>query len=220
MQGEMYRATIHWHNKERSMSESCFLYESYGDFKERYDALCHKMETDIAEWGVTLQSVHPDIDSPPFTYTIGLTDLGWPELMIVGIAHEYAGYSLNYIVQEYLRENRIPQRGDVLKEFIVAGISLRIGTISSKNVLDWMCQAGYRQERVKGPIPKGLQIVWPDKRNVFPADIEFDLQFIERQPCLTADGVWDYEPENSSLSAQEFDVDILKGLAKERRSVI
>ena len=49
----------------------------------------------VQRYGWAVQGVETEAGGSPFTYTIGLTGLGHPELVIVGVDHRVAGMAIN-----------------------------------------------------------------------------------------------------------------------------
>jgi hypothetical protein len=155
---------------------------------DRFLMLLEKIEQDIAgERKCSLMSVFPtDGDAPdfvPFTYTIGLTDMGWPELIIAGLPGHVAGSILNRVVDQCLEKFGEPVAGVVdLDE--VANYPVRFQSISDAQRDEYMKWAVARQERVHGPEPRALQVVFPDPDGRWPDDPECEAKtaFVQQLP--------------------------------------
>lgn len=58
----------------------------------------------IAEHGWAVQGVLHTATEPPFSYTVGLTGAGLPELIVVGVSHQVGVTMLNKLAQQSLAE--------------------------------------------------------------------------------------------------------------------
>lgn len=117
-------------------------------------------------------SVAPAIDSDDpevwFTYTIGLPHtFGWPELICFGLDSEFAHGLLSDAIDECKSKNNIPSAGMILTE-VIEGFPAKL--VDGSSIPDnyfgyarWFA----RYIGTKDP-PDRLQLLWPDKRGVFP----------------------------------------------------
>ena len=118
---------------------------------------------------------------PPFTYTVGLTDMGWPELIVAGINPQIGTLLINRIVAHYLEIGVVPAdgvelSGDTLDFTYPTRLKQRNDAVNTH-----MFQAVYRQERVEGPAPTALQIIFPDEDGRFPSDPGVDEKTVRVQ---------------------------------------
>lgn len=142
------------------------------------DQYAAQLRTIIAEHGWAVQGVHATETAPPFSYTVGLTDAGLPELIIIGLPTNVAGIVLNRLAKESLTEELETGRkydlpnGDQTLPYL-------IGTVSSVNRREYLKVAAslYDRHRIKA-----LQVIWPSKEGLFPEDDGWDLA--EVQPVL------------------------------------
>lgn len=141
---------------------------------DEYDQLCMKM---IAEHGWMVQGVFPRAgdDGEPFSYTVGLTLAGLPELVISGLPAELAGGLLNTAAQQSLTEEFTA--GQVLTE--TASVPLRAVEAPTAEVN--MARRLYPDHQVRA-----LQLVWPDAGGAFPGDPTWSLG--TAQPVFTTAG--------------------------------
>ena len=96
--------------------------------------------------------------TPPFSYTIGLTDLDHPEIVITGMPFEAAQAFLN-LVGESVRDGAHFGHGDSTNEFSESGEVLFIRAED---------QTGLAAVRDRFPQHDALQLVWPDSTGAFP----------------------------------------------------
>lgn len=134
-----------------------------------YKQFTETVEQNIKTHGCNIVSSY-DSKGRVFSYTIGLTDRGWPELIISGPPPEVAGTALNRAVAELKSRcsERGPTPGDILNDPLLVPVELR--KVDPRVLLGYMAQAVYRQERVGGPAPEALQVVWPDELGLWPGE--------------------------------------------------
>jgi hypothetical protein len=142
-----------------------------------YDSFTANVEGHIAATGQSVIGVFGDGISPTFSYTIGRTDRGKPELIAVGLPPATAQAIFNSI-----NDGMEPETvGEVIEG--VANFPLRLGAVSDAAIDEYMVQAVARQERVAGPRPAALQVVYPDPEGRYPGDEGYSLP-PELQPVL------------------------------------
>ena len=157
-------------------------------FAKRVLLLNDKIEIDIAgDRKCALMSVCRATDDDdqnflPFTYTIGLTDIGWPELIIAGLGGVTAGTILNAVVTRCLTDLGPPIAGVEIKK--IANYPVRLQSISDEQRDEYLRWSVARQERVGGPEPQVLQVVFPDPNGKWPDDpkCEAKTAFVQQLP--------------------------------------
>ena len=70
--------------------------------EENLIAMNRKIEHDIEKYGVCVIGVFPDVEKhkPGFSYTIGLSQLGFPEQLMFGLRPEIATHFFNTFVED------------------------------------------------------------------------------------------------------------------------
>ncbi|RZS86879.1 uncharacterized protein DUF4262 [Motilibacter rhizosphaerae] len=135
------------------------------------DAL-RSMQGLIDEHGWALQGVEGEGKRPPFTYTVGLTRRGLPELCITGIEGERSAPYLNEAARELVSGGEIRPGGSVH----VLGMHFE--------VVEMAYAPAHLNTAVNlyGDTITGWQLVWPDRHGRWP----WDEQWAERwaQPLL------------------------------------
>jgi hypothetical protein len=123
-----------------------------------------------------------DRPTAPFNYTIGLSDLGWPELIMAGVDNRVAAQIINTIVERCLADGA-PKVGQVMHQ-VIADYPVRFKAISDQQRDDYLCWAINRQQRVGRAEPRALQVEFPDEAGRWPDDPECDpkVQFIQSLP--------------------------------------
>jgi hypothetical protein len=134
-------------------------------FLERIKALEEKIERDIASPSkCSIMGVFPiEGQSPPFpfNYTIGLSDMGWPELIMAGLDNRIAARLINEIIERCVETTPPEEQRD-----------------------KYMCWAVDRQKRIGRAEPDALQVIFPDDEGRWPDDPECDakVQYILSLP--------------------------------------
>jgi hypothetical protein len=132
----------------------------------------------IAEHGWALQGVEHTATEPPFNYTVGLTEAGLPELILVGLSLQIGGLILNKLAKQSLTEAlEVGRRYDLANGDQI--LTCLIGPVSRANRRAYLRAAAYHygQHRVSA-----LQVFWPSEHGGFPGESEWDLG--EIQPVL------------------------------------
>lgn len=105
----------------------------------------------------------PAPDSAPFTYTVGLTDRGWAELIVTGLPVEVAGVYLANAVDE--QESRgafgAGQRSSALTESGEV-IFIKVDDTSGMTAT----------HELMGDF-EALQLIWPDSTDRFPWQVGY-----------------------------------------------
>lgn len=130
-----------------------------------------EVEASIADHGLYIAHAR-DWRGRLFSHTIGLTDNGWPELIIAGPSPEVATQCLHRAVLELMEFEEVfgqgPHPGSVvLDAFFLPG---RLRAVDPVALLGYMQSAIDRQQLRGGPMPTALQLVWPDEDWQFPED--------------------------------------------------
>lgn len=144
-----------------------------------------KLEDDIEKFGVSF--VWSNCKTGTFVYTIGLTDRKWPELILKGIPMSIALEILGVCCAYYDSIDRQPEHGEFNDEFTTTGSMFR--EVSIPELEEYMGQCIDRQLRVKGPMPRALQIMWPDKNGNFPGSPQIDLAIATLQEMFIEDNI-------------------------------
>jgi hypothetical protein len=160
----------------------------------------------IEEYGCFVLTVgngkHPELN---YTYTIGIYDTcGQPDLITAGLHHEVAHSALNEAARLLrfgadLTQGRHPD--------LIGNVDCEFRPVDPKWVARLMNWANWYYEGTDYPV---LQLVYPDLKNRFPQDEEFDSHF--DQPLLQAsvpmrhreEDFWNGADETSSLFGWKF----------------
>lgn len=136
----------------------------------------------IREHGVVIQFVfateeHP---GPTFAYTIGMTDIGAPELIVFGFPQELAGGLMNHLFNE-MRTCNMPRDLEKIEDLM--SVPLLLESIDSEVAGEYAVQADvYYAQRERKPVFK--QILWPDEKGCYPYEKGFDRELKDIQPYL------------------------------------
>jgi hypothetical protein len=105
--------------------------------------------------------------TPPFAYTVGLTEKGHPELALVALDDRLSGMILNALGEAAVDGAHL-EAGQRLEGLIGNDLSLQV--LECPDPL----RANLFSAYVDGDPPAALQIVWPDAQGRFPGEPGFD----------------------------------------------
>lgn len=104
-------------------------------------------------------------NSPQFAYTAGLSLLGFPELIMVGIPDDVSHPILNTIGRGFVAGDIEASHGVVIEE--VATTDCQLFAVSVGAMHKYMTLCRKVSQRKNGGF-KALQVVWPDKAGRYP----------------------------------------------------
>ncbi|WP_099020827.1 DUF4262 domain-containing protein [Mycolicibacterium palauense] len=99
-------------------------------------------------------------DGPPFSYTVGLTDRGLPELAIYGLPPHTAHGVLNAAARKALDHGQLPC-GEPLSEVLAGGLTVVALTMDDTDDLTTV-------RALYGAVLAAQQILWPDAHGRMP----------------------------------------------------
>lgn len=113
-------------------------------------------------------------DRRPYAYTIGLHQLGLPELLVTGVTSDRALALLDYFIEEVIADGA-PKPGDLI--VLCDNAMIEAVHVDHPDAhLDLAVQ-------LFGPTLRALQLVWTDACGRWPWDKGFDFDGL-RQPVL------------------------------------
>lgn len=125
---------------------------------DRQAAYLSQCRSVIAEHGWMVQGVFPTtVGEVGFSYTVGMTPAGLPELLIAGLNFSNSGVLLNLAVERHLKQEI--EAGDVLDS--IANVAFRVVPAPAAKL--GVAKALYGQVRA-------LQLVWPAENGSYPGD--------------------------------------------------
>lgn len=151
--------------------------------QDQMDKVDRKVVEDISRTGWSDISVFPTQDSPglPFNYTVGFAEFEHPDLIMIGLNNEQAHgvlWAAFNQIKAGTRYNADEYYEEILVEFPVGFVEV----LEPMNDDFPMSMT----RRLYGEV-HALQLVWPDKKGMFPWHNQFDAEYRDHQPLL---GVW------------------------------
>lgn len=139
-----------------------------------------KISSDVAKYGFHVAIVPGDGYSPAFAYTIGLhKTYGYPELICFGLPQDLL-HSLLWSGKELLDKQPVPDQSIGYPDFI-GDYDVRFLTVDKAWYKYYF---GYGIWFNQGQEFPALQIVWPDKKALFPWQEDFNPDWKAGQPLL------------------------------------
>jgi Domain of unknown function (DUF4262) len=136
--------------------------------------------SDIKEHGFHIALFNGDGYSPSFAYTIGLfKTYGYPELICFGLSLELL-HSVLWSGKDLLDKQSSPDLAAEYPDFL-EGYNVRLLEVDKARYADYLGYAGWFYGNWDFP---ALQIVWPDKKTLFPWQAGFNPNWKFGQPLL------------------------------------
>lgn len=147
------------------------------------DEFIAKLEPLIDKHGFAGLMIQGDTPEDSFTYSVGLTDQQWPEMVVMMNNPQIALTILNSTIYKLLGSERRPVDGMVVTEALTVPVRLR--ELSSTAVLGHFKGALRRANNQGKPneAVSGFQILWPDADGRFPDEDGYDYERFP-QPLL------------------------------------
>ena len=148
------------------------------DLEKRRDTALLSLLGKIEDRGWAFVSVHPTLDEPgiEFSYTVGLTALGHPELAIYGLPGSTAGTLLNIVGERIKDHGAQLNAGDRLQDVIANDLDIAVLAMSDLSDLTQV-------HAVYGVVDAALQLVWPGRNGRMPWESGYSIK-LEAQPLL------------------------------------
>lgn len=136
--------------------------------------------TNIARDGLHIQHVFGSENSPPFSYTIGMTNIGAPELIVFGLPPEV----VHGAIMEYFNQLRMchrPKDGRMIKD--LWDVTMLLETVEKDEAAPYTVQAdAYFEDNGKKPTYK--QMLWPDQGGKYPHQYGYNRDYRAIQPYI------------------------------------
>lgn len=138
----------------------------------------------IEKYGCHLALVEPDSYLPGFAYTIGFYGkYNHPEIICFGLHNDLMTALLNH-ARDLIKQGTTFQPGKPYEGFL-KDYTVQFIEVEKEFYADYVGYAGwYYENSFDFPL---LQLVWPDKQNLFPWEEDFNPDWKFRQPLLDRD---------------------------------
>lgn len=138
---------------------------------DQMDKFLAEAEAKIAEYGVIIIGV---IDGQQFYYTVGLTAIGEPELMLMGnIPHEYARATLNDLASRVVDDGVRFKPGDVPPDVLDGYDVMLCGPVPALMLDKYPPGLAGRIYGVDAV--RAYQVVYQDKNHLYPWQEGYDM---------------------------------------------
>lgn len=134
----------------------------------------------IEQYGCHLTLIEGDNYLPAFVYSIGLFKrFKHPEIICFGLKNEVAAAIINHAC-DLVKSGEILQPNKLYNGFL-GGCNIQFLEVSKEHYPDYIGYAGWFYNSFDFPL---FQLVWPDKKDNFPWDKGFNLDWKYKQPLL------------------------------------
>ena len=121
----------------------------------------------------------------PWTYTVGLAQIGQPELVLMGLEPVPAHFAISWVANEGRAGRPVP----LDQPFLLDGVGVKVLDVPDEWVLGdrsrmaaWFAHFGAADS--SRPLPEIRQVVWPDAAGRFPDDPRCAEWVVREQPLL------------------------------------
>jgi len=135
---------------------------------------------DIAKYGCSIMHVMAEGESPPFAYSIGITQqTGAPEAVVIGLKQPMAHFVLN----EYNSRVRAGERFEVGSSYsgFLEGFEVFVEDVPLSAYEDYF---GQDIDFYSGPHFKVVQLIYPTTKGIWPWGADAPESFRRWQPIL------------------------------------
>ncbi len=149
-----------------------------------------KLEEDVATYCVSV--VHTSTEARVgYSYTIGLSDRGLPEIAVFGVPPEFSASILNHLAATQISLTRGLMAGDSVTGIFEDGSALRIGSVTETLGRENFRFSYERRDERGLSAPMFVQIILPDNENRFPDEEDCNEDAVRYTPMLSGDA-WDF----------------------------
>lgn len=133
--------------------------------------LSKKIDAIIKRAGFAFLSIGQDGNTPPFSYTVGITETyQGPELIIFGVSQNVADAVFNGLVARIKNGERFND-GDVVVELLNMPVAIK--AVSNEIALPFTLNVASRYKGSEHS-PNFQQIVYPDHAGIFPWESDYN----------------------------------------------
>jgi hypothetical protein len=144
------------------------------------DELLVQTKNNIAKYGLQVIMVNGSDYTPSFAHSIGLFETyNQPEIICFGFSEKLGHEIINDVAD-------LMKNGETIKTYtnydnIFKDSRAEFLPVDSRNIADYFGAALNYYDTTKFP---ALQLVWTDRNDKFPWEIDFEEEFIHKQPLL------------------------------------
>lgn len=148
------------------------------------DEIRNQVEEIVSRSGHAVILVTPGEDMPGHVYTVGLGDVGWPEIVLTGLYTDQGRATVNLVIDWLRRQDLRPADGMIVQDAV--NIPLRFQGIDRADAYRFAKVAAERHIRKKRPHRefKIIQLMWPDRNGIFPDHDQYDGTDLPEQVVL------------------------------------
>jgi hypothetical protein len=139
-----------------------------------------KLIADIEEFGWSVLLIEATDYLPSFAYTVGLwKNYNHPEIISFGLSAQTLHAILN-IAGETVKSGQALMTETNYSDFFETGSAQFVG-VDQRNIQDYFGYAIWFNDQEEFP---AVQLVWTDRKDKFPWDIDYEKEFEIKQPLL------------------------------------
>jgi hypothetical protein len=144
------------------------------------DSVEEKLRHDVQQFGWHVMNVLPEGEHPPHSYSIGLfATYGHPEIVVVGLPGNRAHHFINNLADE-IKDGATFEAGSRYRH-VIEGFDVMFLRVEPAMYREHFGRALDYYGGLGFPV---VQMVWPDRHNVFPWERSCDAGIRDLQPVL------------------------------------
>lgn len=144
----------------------------------------------VRTYGHAVLAIGAEPPEPSFSYTVGLWESGWPEVIVFGLGPQVAQPILNHLVQLCRQRGAPPAAGEVVLE--ISNLPVGFADFAPEHQQNYMAQALYHCERHGGTFAGGVQMVLSDRKGLLPGQPGYDHQYMDKFSPRLGRAPWDF----------------------------
>jgi hypothetical protein len=136
-----------------------------------------QVEMLIADHGLAVMGIFPDMARglPALNYTVGLQDLGMPEIVLTGVEASIGITILNQVADWLKARGQPPAEGEIFGEgILMEGYQARFRALSPAEVEENLRICNLRNDAIGRDPPEAFQIIYQDTAKRWPEDPAYE----------------------------------------------
>jgi hypothetical protein len=142
---------------------------------QRFQQIFQEIDQVVTDSGHIIMINNPEEDLG-YCYTIGLSEGGWPEIIISGVTGENGCTIMNKVVTFLRKSERRPVHNMMIEEPF--NMQLKFKKVSRSSILEYAHLGLMRnQAKYQGKLEfEMVQLIWPDIKGYFPDNPLYDCE--------------------------------------------
>jgi hypothetical protein len=139
------------------------------------------MDKYILSHGHVLISIDADEDGPGYVYSVGMSDVDWPEFILTGISNDLGHNMLDIIIKTLRKKEIKPYDGMTIDNVMNVTVVLKELDFDAMSDFAYLAIDRYAEsgKNLEGFV--GFQVIWPDRKGAYPFEKGYDDENLPKQ---------------------------------------